>query len=584
MKTLKSLNKISSKFIIFFFLISLNNLYAENDPVDIWKIEKTNQEVTSEIISEENDLEDDSSIEIKKTNIQDIEIINDNENNKNNTIVGLYDPEKHGLKIDMWVASDGNEIKEIFKRFEKIKLSDDANEILEIALLTNSIYPNKNISEEEFINYKIDFLIKKNDKELIKNYLIKNNGNKYNSRLIKYYIDEYLMDSDLENSCEIFNKINISDDFYLNKFKIYCLVNENRREEAQLLYDLLKEANFNDKFYEDKFNYFMEYTEENKEIMSEKSILDFHLSHRSNFNFSYQPSKKTPKFIWRYLSSSNLLENVNTINLEDYEKIFLIEQATHDNNYSEKELFELYKRFQFSINQFLNARESYKLLPNSEGRALIYQRLLLADEPENILDLSFRLKESFINENIGNAFKKELKKFLNQINYEEVPSNYSTFYSSNLDNEKEKKLSIKINNKIIHQSKLLNYFEEKKEISKVEKDTNNLLKSIKKNKKYIVSKNDLILLDSLISDGVKISKKYQSLFEPEKSNVPTDIQLLMANGEIGLVLLRIVEIIGQDDINLLDTDTLYFMITALNKLDIDPIRDDIILKVLPLKV
>ena len=61
----------------------------------------------------------------------------------------------------MWVASDGNEIKEIFKRFEKIKLSDDANEILEIALLTNSIYPNKNISEEEFINYKIDFLIKK---------------------------------------------------------------------------------------------------------------------------------------------------------------------------------------------------------------------------------------------------------------------------------------------------------------------------------------------------------------------------------------------------------------------------------------
>ena len=92
------------------------------------------------------------------------------------------------------------------------------------------------------------------------------------------------------------------------------------------------------------------------------------------------------------------------------------------------------------------------------------------------------------------------------------------------------------------------------------------------------------MLDSLISDGVKISKKYQSLFEPEKSNVPTDIQLLMANGEIGLVLLRIVEIIGQDDINLLDTDTLYFMITALNKLDIDPIRDDIILKVLPLKV
>ena len=87
-----------------------------------------------------------------------------------------------------------------------------------------------------------------------------------------------------------------------------------------------------------------------------------------------------------------------------------------------------------------------------------------------------------------------------------------------------------------------------------------------------------------MSDGVQISKKYQSLFEFEQSNIPTDIQLLINNSEIGLVLLRLVEIIGQDDIKSLDPDTLYFMITTLNQLDIDPIRNDILLKVLPLKV
>ena len=59
---------------------------------------------------------------------------------------------------------------------------------------------------------------------------------------------------------------------------------------------------------------------------------------------------------------------------------------------------------------------------------------------------------------------------------------------------------------------------------------------------------------------------------------------MISNSEIGLVLLRLVEIIGQDDIRALDTDTLYFMITALNKLDIDQIRNDILLEVLPLKV
>ena len=97
-------------------------------------------------------------------------------------------------------------------------------------------------------------------------------------------------------------------------------------------------------------------------------------------NFTYQPNENTPKFIWKYLSSSNLLENVNTIDLEDIEKISLIEKATHEKNYEEKELFDLYKRFQFNINQLLNVKDSYKLLKNYEGRALLYQRLLLTKD------------------------------------------------------------------------------------------------------------------------------------------------------------------------------------------------------------
>ena len=39
-------------------------------------------------------------------------------------------------------------------RINKIKLSNDAKEILDIALLTNSYFPRKNITEKEFLNYK----------------------------------------------------------------------------------------------------------------------------------------------------------------------------------------------------------------------------------------------------------------------------------------------------------------------------------------------------------------------------------------------------------------------------------------------
>ena len=584
MKTSKLLNKKFYLIIILIFFHLLSYLYATDEPVDIWKLEKSDEEKSSEKIIDENSSDNNSTLQINNNTINQIEIIDNNKIEKQDLILGLYDPAENGLKIDMWIASDGIEIKNIFKRIDKIKLSEDANQILEVTLLTNSYFPNKNISESEFIDFKIKYLIKKKDKELIRNYLEKNDGNKYNSKLIKYYVDEYLINSDIKNACKIFENIKILNDPYLNKFKIYCLINNDRREEAQLLFDLLKETDFKDNFYEDKFNFFMGYSSENNQKVSEKTILDFHLSHRSDSNFDYKPSKKTPKYIWKYLSSANLLENIDIIDLQDYEKISLIEQATHENNYSEKELFDLYRRFQFNLNQLLNVREAYKLLTPSEGRALIYQRLLLSEEPRNILFLSSLLKDSFIKENIENAFNKELKKFLIKINFEDVPSNYSTFYLSTLEEKNEKKLNIKINNKIIHQSKLLNYFKEKNEITKIEKDTNILLKSIKKNKNYIVSTKDLILMESLISDGVEISKKYQSLFEFEQSNVPTDIQLLISSGEIGHVLLRLVEIIGQDDVQALDSDTLYFMITILNKLNIDTIRNDILLKILPLKV
>ena len=66
--------------------------------------------------------------------------------------------------------------------------------------------------------------------------------------------------------------------------------------------------------------------------------------------------------------------------------------------------------------------------------------------------------------------------------------------------------------------------------------------------------------------------------------MPTDIQVMINNNEIGSILLRIIEVIGQDELEFIDEDTLYFIISALNQLNIDHIRNKILLKVLPLKV
>ena len=586
MKILKLLSKeILSIFFILYFIFTAS-LKAEEEAVDIWKLEKKIDENSSIGVSNIVDDPNETKIELNSTelnntkNIIDSNILGENKIN----IVGLYDPEENGLNMDLWTTSDGQEINSILKKINKMDLSSDAKEILEIALLTNSYFPEKNITEKDFIDFKINYLINNNNLNLIKKYLIKNEKSIYNSKLIKFYINNFLQNSDLSNACKIFDEVNYFGDNYINKFKIYCLINENKREEAQLLFDLNAETDSNDEFFENKFNFLMEYIEQTDNKILEDNILNFHLSHRTNLEFIYQPNKNTPKFIWKYLSSSNLLEKVDSIDLEDSEKIYLIEKATHENNYEEKDLFDLYKRFQFNINQLLNVKQSYKLLENFEGRALLYQRLILTKDTNELLDLSFKLKQSFVKDGIGNAFDNELKKILSTVNEDEIPSNFSSFYLDEITPPTLKEKNIKINNKIIHQSKLLNYFDESYEIKKAEDDLNKLLKSIKKDKDYTISTKDLILIESLVSDGVEISKKYKNMFKLDKSNIPTDIQLLLNNKEVGMVLLRLVEIIGEDDLENLDADSLYFMTNILNELNLDLIRNNLLLKVLPLKI
>ena len=587
MKILKLLNNKSFSILCCFFIFFSQNLSAEDDPVDIWNLEEMPKK---EIVSDNDKTQEENINKSKiyetqsyKTSLE--SIVEDQElSSKKINIVGIYDPEDNDLSIEMWVNSDGANILKIIKKVQKINLSDDATAILNLALLTNSYFPQKNINNEQFLKIKSDWLLKQHNLNLIETYLEKNKNLDNQSNLIKYYVDYYLSRSDLGKACEIFDTINnLTNDNYISKFNIYCLLNLNKNEEAQLHFDLLKEIGFEDKFFEKKFNYLMGYdTNINVEI-SEESLLDFHLSHRTNLDFTFEPKINTSQLIWKYLSSSNLLESIDIIDLEDTDKIFTIEKATHDKNYKESELFALYERFRFNINQLLTVRDSYKLLSNSASRALLYQGILLTKEPSEKIQLIKLLKELFEKDNISNAFDVKLVKFLKEVDATEVPSNYTDFYQFYLKNTNNNK-KIKFNDKIIHQSKLLDYFKEDSSKQNIEKDLESLLKKIKKNSKYFFSIKDMILLESLKADGVQIPKKYKNIYEPIDANIPHDIQILINQEETGLFLLRLVEIIGEDKITDMDPETLYFIISSLNQLDIDQLRNQILLKVLPLKV
>ena len=586
MKKLKLLNR--KYFSIILFCISFGfNSHAE-EVVDIWNIEKKITTKKIDIIenAKKEDIPQNTVYEMQSQKKNQSKIEEDKTLlSKEIEIIGLYDPEKNGLDINMWANSDGEKILNLFKNINKLELSKDASEILDILLLTNSYYPESNISKNQFLKIKSDWLIKNSDLKTIEDYLIKNQVINENPELTVYLVDDYLARSKINKSCEIFSKIKkpITNE-YLSKFNIYCLINNNKIEEAQLLIDLKKELGFEDKFYEKKINYLMGYESELDLTISENTILDFHLSHRTNPEFSFEPNDSTSKQIWKYLSNSNLLDDLKNIEITNFEKIKTIEKATHEKNYAEKELYDLYKRFQFNINQLLNIKESSKVLNKIEARALIYQGILITSEPKKKLEYMNALKNSFKNDDISNAFDKELNFFIKEIDKNEVPSNYSTFYEKYNNVEKIELKNIKINNKIVHQSKLIKYFKGKISNKNISKDLNDLLKKIKKDKKYFFSKKDIILVEALKSDGVKVSDKYNNLYKIDKSEMPDDIQTLVDNQEMGLAMLRIVEVIGQDELKNIDIDTIYFIINTLNQLNVDPIRNNIILKVLPLKV
>ena len=589
MKISRLLNK--KNFLFFLFFIFYTYVFA-NEPVDIWNIDKTTTENnidqnTKENIATEEIKED--AISVYNLNSQNSDINRNQvllENNLDDevSLYGLYDPDVNNLSLQMWNESNGIEIKKIFDKILSLNLSEDAMDILEIALMTNSTPPVKNISSEDFYNFQKQFLIKKNDLNLIKLFIEKNPNFLFKDELINYYANYYIAEANIEKSCEIFDMIEdvTINDQYALKIKIYCLVNSNKIEEALLIYELKKEMGLEDNFFESKIFKLIGIENESDQV-SDKNLLEFHLSHRAIENFEYLPNENTSKDVWKYLQSANLLEDVENIDLDDIEKINLIEKAAHEGNYKEVDLFSLYTRYQFNFNQLLSAKENYKTLGKPNQRALIYQKMLLTVEPNEKLYLARLLKNLFEADNLSNAFNYELSNILISIDETKLTSDLISFYEDNIINENSAIKKIKFNNKIIHQSKLLNYFVEKKEIPKIEKETNDLLQNILKDKKYVITTSDEILLESLKYDGVKILKKYSDRYS-STANIPPDIQVKINNRELGMILLRISEIIGEDKLENLGSETLNFILITLNQLDLDAIRDKIILKTLPMRV
>ena len=578
MISLKHLNKlIHSAFFIFVLTFVFSPIFAA---VDIWKqnekkdeknIQTTNEEeitIESPIISE--DIEK-VIIKIDENKIEDSE----------QSVIGIFDPEKNNFNLDMWSRSDGEDVKKILNRINRLKLSKLSEDLLFEVLFTNAYPPKTNLSSDEFLKIKINWLIKRKRIQDLETLLKINPEVGKNSKAIKYLINEYISSANIKSACE---KINFIDrkvkNNYLEKFTIYCLINNDRKEEAQLIFDLLKEKGLKDKFFEDKINFLLGITTKTSQKIIDDNLLNFYFSHITSDNFEYKPSDKTDKYIWKYLASSNLIK------IDDFENedtLLTYEQAAAEGAFDNDEIFKIYLKMNFNFNQLVNSSEIYKTLPNYKARALINQSVLLTDNVRKKINLAFLLKDLFVKDKLFKVYAGELSDILRSIDFNDIPDDYIEVVEQNLD--KNLSTKIKFDNEILHRSKVIRHFldnNEKK--SRTEKDFKSVYKKIKKNKKYFISIKDIVVLESLEADGIKLPEGLDYSTLSSELTIPANLQDLASQNQIGLVMLKIVEIIGEDKISDLDAETVYFLNKILNELNLKKIRNNILSEALPIKV
>ena len=566
-------------FTIFFLVFSFNTTYSE-EAADIWKKKENKENQNNQIIEEEVGLESpiiSSDENSEQKTISEVELFDQEQD-----IIGLFDPEENNFHLNMWETSDGNDIKKIFKRINKLKLSEFSEDLLFRVLFTNSYSPKNNLNSSEFLKLKVNWLIKNGRVEDLESLLLTNSKVGKEEKAIQFLINERLSNSEIKSACEKVNAIdkNLKND-YLEKFKIYCLINSERKEEAQLLFELLKERGFEDNFFEDKINYLLGINEKTSQKIIDNNLFNFYLSQITTNNFDYQPDEKTDKYIWRYLSSSNLIEIKD---LENEEIILTYERAAAENSIQSDKIFNIYKQIAFNVNQLINALDVYKNLPNYKARALIYQSMLLSDNIEKKLYLVFLLKDLFEKDKLINVYSKELTKILRNIDPKKIPENYEEAVKLNIKGNLQDNKKIKFNNDIIHRSKIIKHFlKDDNSNSKVEKDFKSVYKKIKRNKKYFISIMDIIVLESLLEDGVNLPKDLTFDEISAELTIPQNLQNLVNENQLGLVMLKIIEIIGEDQISDLDPETLYFLSKILNQLKLKKIRNKMLSKVLPVR-
>ena len=580
----KLLNRLVLLVLIFFVSISH---YVNAETKDIWQQSK---EIKTSAIKEEAKPEQLPStiFNVEKKDTVNLSITNIAETNieeKNREIIfGIYDPEATGIPIDFWKNIDPI----IFKDFEKAMLENQDNKAFQI-LIKKIFFSKINLNSfqdngKAYLNFISSLLAENKNIELIDEVIDQNSLLLNNQKLLRFLIDHHFSLYQISKACGYAEQMGPDiQDNELQKFKVYCLVKSKQNKKASANLELMKEVGFQDEFFIKKINYLMGNFLARSGEANTDSLLNIHLSHEADKEFKPSFAVFQKDIIRKkYFFKSPLFKTMNIDFTKEYQTdedlalINFLEDAANLNLYDYNLIFRLYKKIIFGIDDLLNPIENYAKYNPTKGKALLYQSILLSQDNEKKLIFIRELNRLYQKDNMSALGSKMFFQLTNKMSKKLITKEVL----SEVEIKNAGKLSAMntgtINNKILHQSDLINLVAAStKQNKKLSNILNDFDKQIKKNK-YTVSEKDVAFINLLENNKVSIPDTLKKHVIKEEIYIPNKIYNLLEKKENAQAILENLSLVKNLNINQDYNRNFHIIVKIFDRLGLENIKKDFI--------
>lgn len=535
-----SLLKLSKRILILFIFVSPPSLVL-SEPKDIWK---QSQEITikenqnKKIENSENNLNKDlpqTTFDKEKLNLSVNEISQSEEINDQELIFGLYEPEDTKINLNFWSDVDNN----LYSRVFETLLNKEKNSLVAVSEKVLFSKSNINVFEdkgERHLSFIADWLINNQKMKLIDQVIDQNKIINKNAKLLKFLFTHYLSLGQIDKACSYTKLMTVDvQSIDLEKYKIFCLINNKKIKQAQSQLELTRETSSLDNFFVGKVNFLTGISDQKSDINFD-NVFYTHLTLITNDSLelkynNFSKSKELRNYFFKSNLANKLLDDAMKDTSPDKKKelndlVIFLERSVNEDLYPYEKILDIYKKYNFSFNQLFQVEDAVKNLRRPESHAILYQAMLLAQKP----DIKLKILNNFKDKLTVNG----LEKIAEPVYYLELEKIYST--NPDLIDQKivEKIKNFKISEENKDKSFNNNYFFsseikkllDKKLTKKDKKKILNLLgdfdKKIKE-KSYKLTNKDIALINILNVQKIDLPKSMSDVIYNKEIYIPNEI-------------------------------------------------------------